>query len=171
MKGGDVEKEEEGGDGGPLGGADGNSGGKVGGALEHQGTGSFQLEGAYPVDHIGGPVGGQESGSKGGGIDIVEARFDVQEEDRDLQSESLEGVYLVCEGEAGAGGAESTVGAALVWVEETFRFGNGRQPDRYHPFENLRDDFEEADDTEGGGGVVGGFAGFIQDHSIGGFYR
>jgi len=38
---GDVEEEEEGGDGGPLGGADGNWGGEVGGSLEDQCAGSF----------------------------------------------------------------------------------------------------------------------------------
>jgi len=41
VEGGYVEKKKEEGDGGPLGGGDGNWGGKVGGALEHQGTGSF----------------------------------------------------------------------------------------------------------------------------------
>jgi len=42
VKGGDIEKKKKGGDGGLLGGADGNRGGKVGGALGHQGTGSFR---------------------------------------------------------------------------------------------------------------------------------
>jgi len=42
VKGDDVVKEEKGGDGGPLGGADGNWGGKIGGPLEHQGTGPFR---------------------------------------------------------------------------------------------------------------------------------
>jgi len=114
-------------------------------------------------------VGGQESGSEGGGVDIVEASFDVQEEGGDLQSGSLEGSYLMCEGEAGVGGAKSREGAAVVWVEETFGVGDGRQPDCHNLFEDFGDGFEEDDDMEGGGGVVGGLAGFIQDNTIGGF--
>jgi len=29
------------------------------------------------VDHVGSKVGGQEPGSEGGGVDVVEAHFDV----------------------------------------------------------------------------------------------
>jgi len=116
-------------------------------------------------------VGGQESGSKGGGVDIVEACLDVQAEGGDLQSGSLDGFYLLCEGEAGVGGAEFREGATLVWVEEALGFGDGRQPDCHHPLKDLRDGFEKDNDAEGGGGVVGGLAGFIQDYSIGGFQR
>ena len=138
MKGGDVEKEEEGGNGEPLGGAEGNWGRKVGGALEHYGAGSFRQEGRNPVDHIGGYVGGQEPGSKGRGVDIVEAGFDVQKQGRALQSGSLKGFYLMCKGEADIGGAESREGAALLWVVETFGFGDGGQSDCHHSFEDLR---------------------------------
>jgi len=52
-------------------------------------------------------VGGQEPSSEGGGVDILEAGFDVEKEGGDLRPGSLEGSYLVCEGEAGVGGAES----------------------------------------------------------------
>ena len=40
-------------------------------------------------------MGGQEPGSKGGGVEIVEAGFDVQKEGGDFQSGSLEGFYLM----------------------------------------------------------------------------
>jgi len=52
-------------------------------------------------------VGGQEPSSEGGGVDIVEASCDIKKEGGDLQPGSLEGSHLVCEGEAGVGGAES----------------------------------------------------------------
>jgi len=48
--------------------------------LENQGIGPFSQGGGYPIDQIGGYMGDQESGSEGGGIDVVEASFDVQEE-------------------------------------------------------------------------------------------
>jgi len=74
---GDVEQEEERGDGGPLRGADGNRGGEVGGSLENQGAGPFRQERRYPVDHVGRNTRGQEFGPEGGGVDVVEAGFDV----------------------------------------------------------------------------------------------
>ena len=83
----------------------------------------------------------------------------------------MEGFYLLCEGEAGVGGAESGEGAALVWVEEAFGFGDGRQPDCHHQFEDLSDGFEEDNDTKRGLGVVGGLAGFIQGYPVGGLQR
>ena len=75
--------------------------------MENQGAGSLRQEGGYPVDHIGGYVGGQESSPEGGGVDIVEASFDVQKEGGDLQSRAVEGFYFMCESETGVGGAES----------------------------------------------------------------
>ena len=123
------------------------------------------------MDHVGGYVGGQESGSEGGGVDVVETSFDVQEEGGDLQSGSLESFYLMCECEAGVCGAESREGAELVRVEEALGFGDGRQPDCHYPFEDLRDGLEEENDAEGRGGFVGGLAWFIQDYTVGGLQR
>jgi len=57
------------------------------------------------MDHLGGYVGGRESGSEGGGIDVVETSFDVQAEGGDLQPRSSEGFYFMCEGEGGVAGA------------------------------------------------------------------
>jgi len=37
----------------------------------------FRQKGGAPDDHIGGYLGGQESGSEGGGVDVVESGFDV----------------------------------------------------------------------------------------------
>jgi len=119
------------------------------------------------VDHIGGHVAGQEPGSEGGGVDIVEAGFGVQKEGGDFQSWSPKGFYHICKGEAGVGGADSREGAALVWVEVTCGSGDGGESDCHHSFKDLRYRFEEDDDSKGGGRVVGGFAGFGQDHSVG----
>ena len=49
----------------------------------------------------------QETGSDGGGVDLVEAGFDIEDEGGDLQPGSLQGLYLICESEAGVGGTES----------------------------------------------------------------
>jgi len=94
---------------------------------------------------------GQESGSKGGGVDIVEAGFDGKEQGGDFQSGSLESLYFVHEGEAGVGVTESWQGAALVWVEQASRPSDGGQSDRHYPFEDLGHGFEEKNDAEGGG--------------------
>jgi len=91
------------------------------------------------------------------------------EEGGDLQSGSLEGFYFVCEGEAGVSGAELREGAALVWVEEDFGPGDGRQSDGHHPLEDFGDGFQEDDAMEGGGALVGSFAGLIQDYTVGSF--
>jgi len=58
------------------------------------------------MNHIGGHMGTEESGPEGGGVDVVEASFDVQEEGGDLQLRALESPYIVHEGEASVGGAE-----------------------------------------------------------------
>jgi len=73
----------------------------------------------------------------------------------------MEGFYLLYEGAAGVGGAKPQEGAALVWVEEALALGDGRQPDRHHPFKDLSDSFKEENDTEGSGRVVGGLTGLI----------
>ena len=106
---------------------------------------------------------------EGGGVDVVEAGFDVPEEGGDLQSGSLEGLNLVHECEAGVGGTKSREGAALFRVEEAFGLGDGRQSDCHYPFQNFGNGFEEDDDSKGGGGVVGGLARLVQHYYIGGF--
>lgn len=68
--------------------------GQVREALEDQGADPLRQEGRYPIDYRGRHVGGQESGSEGGGIDVVEATFDVQEECASFSIRSLEGHYL-----------------------------------------------------------------------------
>ena len=52
-------------------------------------------------------MGGQESSPGGGGVDVVEASFDLKEEGGDLGSRSLERLYFACEGEAGISGVDS----------------------------------------------------------------
>ena len=53
-------------------------------------------------------------------------------------------------------------------MEEAFGSSDGGPSSRHHPFETLGDGLEEAHDTEGGRGVVGDLAGYMQDHPIGG---
>ena len=72
------------------------------------------------------------------------------------------------EGEAGVGGAEPGEGAALVWMEETFGFRNGRLSDCHHSFEDLGDGFEEDHETKGSRGVVGVLGRLVEDYAIGG---
>ena len=73
------------------------------------------------------------------------------------------------EGGAGVGEADSGQGAALLWVEEASRSSDGGQSDRHHPFDSLRDSFEEDNDAKGGRGIIGGLAGLIQDYPVGSF--
>ena len=73
----------------------------------------------------------------------------------------MEGLYLVGEGKAEVGGAESQEGTAFVWMEETLGPGDGGEPDHHYPFNDFRYGSEEDDDTEGGVGVVGGLAGLV----------
>jgi len=73
------------------------------------------------------------------------------------------------EGQACVGGAESRQGAALVWVEETFGPSVGGQLDPHYPFKDFRNGFKEDNHAEGPRGVIGGLAGFVQDHPIGSF--
>jgi len=74
----------------------------------------------------------------------------------------------VRESKAGVGGAESPEGAALVWVGEALGSGDGGQPDRHYQFKDFRNGCEEDDDAEGGGGIVRGLAGLVQDYPVGG---
>ena len=85
--------------------------------MENKPAGPLRQEGEYPVDPVRGYVGGTESSHEGGGVDIVEASFCVQEKGGDLKSRSLEGFYFVFEGKAGVGGAKSWQGATLILVE------------------------------------------------------
>ena len=114
-------------------------------------------------------MGGEESGSEGGGVDIVEAGFDVEKRGRDFEPGPLAGSYLVHEREAGVGGAESQRGAALAWMEEALGPGEGTQPDCHYPLKDFRDGLDENDNTEGGGGIVEGLAGLVQNHLLGAF--
>jgi len=54
-------------------------------------------------------------------------------------------------------------------VEEVSRARDGGQSDGHYPFENRCDGFEEDNDAEGSGGVVGGLAGLVEDDRVGGF--
>jgi len=114
-------------------------------------------------------MGGQESGSEGGGVDIVKAGFDVHKKGIDFEPGAVEGSYLVHEREAGVGGAESWQGAGLVWREKALGPGEGGQPDPHYPLKDFRDGFEEDNDTEGGGGIVGGLTRLVQNHPVRGF--
>jgi len=80
---------------------------------------------------------GQKSGSKGGGVDIVEASFPVEKKIRNPKSGSLEGPDLVCQREAGIRGAKPWERAALVGVERVSGVGDGGKPHRHDPFEDL----------------------------------
>ena len=73
------------------------------------------------------------------------------------------------EGEAGVRGAEARERAALVTVKEALGPGDGGQPHRHYPFQDLRYGFESDYDAEGGRGVVGGFARLVKDDPVGGF--
>ena len=73
------------------------------------------------------------------------------------------------EGEAEVGEAEDRKGAALIRMNETLGPGDGVQPCRHHLFEDLLYSFEPDNNAEGGRGVIGSLARFVQDQFVGGF--
>ena len=95
--------------------------------MEDQGTGPFGQERGNPVDNIRGGVFGQEGSAEGGGVDVVAASLDVEEEGGDPESGSLKGPDLVCQGEAGVRGTKHGEGAALSGVEHVLGAGDGRE--------------------------------------------
>ena len=85
--------------------------------MEDQGAPSRSEEGGDPVDHVRGYVFGEEEGPKLSRVDVIEARFYVEEVGGDFQEGSLKGSDFVGEGGHCVRGAEAREGAALVWVE------------------------------------------------------
>jgi len=77
------------------------------GALEDQIAGPFRKERGDLVNHIEGGTFGQESSPEGGGVDIVEASFDVEKRSGDPESGCLGGPDFVCQREAGIRGAKA----------------------------------------------------------------
>jgi len=61
-------------------------------------------------------------------------------------------------------------GATLVAVKETGMSGDGREPRGNNSLKNLRDGLEEDDNAKGEGGIIGGFAGFVEDNAVGFFH-
>ena len=80
---------------------------------------------------------GQKGGPEGGGVEIVEARLDVEEEGGDPESGPLKGPDFVGEGETWVKGTESWKGAALVRVEQTSGASDCGQPDCHNSFKDL----------------------------------
>ena len=56
-------------------------------------------------------------------------------------------------------------------MENTLGPGDGGRCNRHYPLKALGNCFEEEDDAEGSGRVIGGLARLVQDHPIGGFQR
>jgi len=114
---------------------------------------------------------GQERGPEGGGVDVVEVCFDVEEDGGDLEFGPLEGPDFMRQGEAGVRGAKAGEGAALVGVEHILGAGHSGEPDRHDSFKNLRHGLEEDYYVEGCWGVVPGLSWFVQDNAVRIFQR
>jgi len=55
-------------------------------------------------------------------------------------------------------------------MEEALGSSDGGQSEGHHPVNGFQNGFEDDNDVERGGGIVGGLAGLIQDHHVGGFH-
>ena len=93
--------------------------------MEDQGARPFGSKREHPVDHICWGVICQEPGPEGRGVDIVQARFDVEEESRDPESGPLKGSDVMSEGEVGVKRTETWEGATLVGVEQSLGASEG----------------------------------------------
>ena len=82
-------------------------------------------------------MSGQERGPEGGGVDVVEACFDVEEEGGDLEFGPLESADPMHQGEAGVRGAKAREGAVFFGVEHVLGAGDGGEPNRHDTFKDL----------------------------------
>jgi len=108
----------------------------------------------------------QKRGPEGGAVEVVEARFDVEEEGGNLEFRPLEGPDLLCLGEAGVQGAKAREGAALVTVEHVPGAVDGRELDRHDSFENPQQSLEKDYYAEGCWGVVRRLSCFVKDTAV-----
>ena len=118
VEGGDVDNEQEGGDGRALRGAHGNWREHLRRSLEEESTFSVGEEAAEPSYDV--PMYAFVSQGRGElrWIDIVKASLDVEEQGRDLEVESLEEADFMGEGRGGVVRGEAGEGAGLVGVEQ-----------------------------------------------------
>ena len=117
MEGGDIDKEEEGGQWGALGGPYRDRSRYVRRGLEDKGALPPRKEGGNPVDHVRGNAFGEEEGSQFRRIDVIESGFYVEKHGRDFQKGPMEGSNFVDEGGYRVSGAEAGKEATLVLVE------------------------------------------------------
>ena len=102
-------------------------------------------------------------------VDVVKATLDVEEEGGDLKVQALEEANFVGESCGGVERGEAEEGTGLVGKEEVAGSGDEGETRGSHPFYNLGEGLQEHYDPEGGGRVVGGLAGFVQDNAVGFF--
>ena len=124
MEGGDVDNEQEGGDGRALWGAHSNWREHLRRPLEEKPAISVGEEAADPSYDV--PMYAFVSQGRGKlrWIDIVKASLDVEEQGRDLEVEALEETNFVGEGCGGVEGGKAGEGAGLVGMEEGTGPGN-----------------------------------------------
>ena len=141
------------------------------GALEKEPTFSVGEKAAYPGNDVPMYTFGPKRSSKLGGVDVVEAAFDIEKKGGDLEVKALEKADLVGEGRSGVERGEAGEGAGLVGVEEAAGPGDEGEAGGGYSFHNFGEGLQENYDSEGGRRVVGGLAGFVQDNSVGLFER
>ena len=95
MERGDVDEEQEWGYGGALRGPDFNWCPCAVGALEDQCAVAFRKEGGDPVHHVREEVLSEEERPEFGGVDVVEAIFDVKKQGGNSPPRALEGADFI----------------------------------------------------------------------------
>jgi len=118
-----VEKKEERGDWGALGGSDVDWGWGPWCPLENQGAASFPQKGRNPGDQVGGYPAFPPEAGQSFVVDVVEPRFYIQQQGGDLESESLQGSDVVGQGEACVVGTKPRERTALVGVQQPLEPG------------------------------------------------
>src|SRR5205807_10271970 len=109
---------------------------------------------------------GGEEGCQGGGRDIVEATFDVEEERGNFGVGSLVGPDFMNEGSGCVKGTKTSKRAALVGVEEANCPGQDGEARGNYALEYLRHSFKEDDNAKGCRGGVVNFAGFRENNAV-----
>jgi len=95
VEGGDVNDEQEGGDGGTLRDSDRNRSELARGPLERQAAGAVSEEGADPLDQVwANPLSAEEREERWG-LHVVEASLHVKEESGDFVAEAVKGFNVM----------------------------------------------------------------------------
>ena len=82
------------------------------------------------------------------GVNVVEATFNVKEEQRDFEGRALQCTHCVCEGGACIKGGKRAERATLIVMKEVNVSGDGGETGSNDPFHDLRNALKENNDAK-----------------------